>query len=373
MVAPRTPAYNTSVGQADKTQHVAQNPPLDATAARWIDAHFRDRWRAILGVDDMVGLVLDHLERRGILASTYVFFSSDHGYKLGEWRIGCSKQHPMESDVHIPFFARGPGIAPGTRLSALVSNVDIAPTFIDIAGLPPNPEHDGRSLLPMLHTAQGSTQRRTLEGSWRTTQIIEYLSVGTYYNDHAAIWVSGPAAVPGTPVVYGHGPFTPVAVNASEKSCAASENKSVGRVGAGECYFVDSTESNNWIAIRVRNATDNFVYAESFGAQAMNTPILGPSGMVMGKGIFKCLEGDLCQHELYHYGPINASEYPHYPVMTDERWCLVNSYKSSSLALQEALHAELKASYCAQRRLAVDRMECSSGSDAQWGQVSHSD
>lgn len=92
-------------------------------------------------------------------------------YKLGEWRIGCSKQHPYESDVHIPFFARGPGISPGTMLSALGSNIDIAPTFIDIAGLPPNPEHDGKSLLPMLLSKDGSDERQAIEADWRTSQV----------------------------------------------------------------------------------------------------------------------------------------------------------------------------------------------------------
>lgn len=41
--APRTPAYNASVGQADKTYHIAQNPPIDAAMETWIDRHFRDR------------------------------------------------------------------------------------------------------------------------------------------------------------------------------------------------------------------------------------------------------------------------------------------------------------------------------------------
>lgn len=42
--------YNTSVGQADKTMHVAQNPPINDDMAYWIDQHFKDRWRAIVGV-----------------------------------------------------------------------------------------------------------------------------------------------------------------------------------------------------------------------------------------------------------------------------------------------------------------------------------
>jgi N-acetylglucosamine-6-sulfatase len=95
LTAPRTPAYNASgAAIASKAQHIAQNPPLDAEAEAWIDIHMRNRWRAIQGVDDMIALVVARLEALGVLDDTYIFFSSDHGYKLGEWRVGCSKQHP---------------------------------------------------------------------------------------------------------------------------------------------------------------------------------------------------------------------------------------------------------------------------------------
>ena len=73
----RTPAYNTSVGQEDKTRHVAQNPPINAEMETMIDQHFRDRWRAIVGVDDMVGLIHQELEKLGVLDNTYMFYSSD--------------------------------------------------------------------------------------------------------------------------------------------------------------------------------------------------------------------------------------------------------------------------------------------------------
>ena len=111
--------------------------------------------------------------------------------------------------------------------------------------------------------------------------------------------------------------------------------------------------SNNWLAIRVRNATHNFQYVESFGSQAMKAPAGGA-----GTGVFKCIQGDFCQRELYHYGAINASEYPHYPVMTDARWCMDNAYAAASGAVKASLHAQLKASYCDSRRLGADRMEC---------------
>ena len=140
--------------------------------------------------------------------------------------------------------------------------------------------------------------------------------------------------------------------------CPGSENATAGKVGEGKCYFVDSQQSNNWLALRVRNATHNFVYVESFGKTAMNMPITkhsekvsennrvgqagqeeqaGQAGQVVqvegkagrkgkAKGVFKCVEGDLCQIEFYDYGPI-TSDYPHFPVVGDEaRWALDNTY-----------------------------------------------
>jgi N-acetylglucosamine-6-sulfatase len=352
--APRTPAYNTSEGQLQKTAHIRQNPSwaIGSAMEAGIDTHFRDRWRAISGVDDMVGLLHDHLETLGVLDNTYIFLTSDHGYKLGEWRLGCSKEHPFETDVHIPFFARGPGIAPGTRITALGSNIDIAPTFIDIAGLPPHPEHDGKSLLPML-TAGSSAKALAAEraAGWRTSLMIEYFAVGTYYNDHAALWVSGPAATPGTAVVYEKGPMSNDR-KMTAKSCEASELTTPGVVGEGKCWFVDSKASNNWIAIRIRNSTSNLLYVESFGANSRSTKTFTGDGV----GVYKCIAGDACNWELYDYGKI-TSDYPNYPVMTRERWNIDNLYAAQSNATKLALATTLKAAYCDTNRL-VDRMGC---------------
>ena len=68
--APRTPAWNASDGQLGKAMHVQQNPPLSAEMEEYIDVHFRDRWRAIVGVDDMVGLLVDALQAWGLLETT---------------------------------------------------------------------------------------------------------------------------------------------------------------------------------------------------------------------------------------------------------------------------------------------------------------
>ena len=116
---------------------------------------------------------------------------------------------------------------------------------------------------------------------------------------------------------------------------------------------MDSQESNNWVALRVRNATHNYIYVESFGSKAMNAPTPGGAG----KGIFECLEGDLCQTELYDYGPIEA-EYPNYPVMTDQRWSIHNVYKSTTPAMKHELHHNLREAHCSTKRLDVDRFGC---------------
>eukprot|EP00039_Didymoeca_costata_P023725 m.8033 g.8033 ORF g.8033 m.8033 type:complete len:597 (-) comp3823_c0_seq1:58-1848(-) len=364
MKAPRTPAYNTDRGQANKTLHVAQNPELDAEAMAKIDQHFEDRWRAIVGVDEMLRLVYNEIESLGVLDNTYFFMSSDHGYKLGEWRIGCSKQHPYESDVHVPFFARGPGIKPGTMMTQIAGNIDITPTLLDIAGVPDFAQgHDGGSLMPFLAPEKSnliastkdskSDGKVTLEeytANWRTQNLIEYISVGTYYNDHAKLWMAGPT--PGnSSIVYGAGPFSPDA-NFQEAKCAGSEGEN--GVGNGKCYFVDSQKSNNWIALRIRNSSHNVVFVESYGANAMSKPIFGRNG---AKGKFKCLPGDACQRELYDYGPI-TSDYPNFPVMTDARWNINNIYGTLSADEKAAYHTALKNAYCHSRRLPEDRMNC---------------
>lgn len=94
MGAPRTPAYNTSVGQADKALHVAQNPPINEEMATMIDKHFRDRWRSIVGVDDMIRLIWQELETLGVLSNTYIFYSSEYAPRC---RVSLGSRRPEQS------------------------------------------------------------------------------------------------------------------------------------------------------------------------------------------------------------------------------------------------------------------------------------
>ena len=129
------------------------------------------------------------LSSRKALSKTFVLYSSDHGYKLGQWRIGTSKEHPYESDIRVPFFIRGPGIAAGANYTSQISgNVDVLPTMLELAAgaqfvAAVNP--DGRSMASFL--VQGLPARPNAP-AWRDHFLNEYYSVCTYYNDHSTCW-----------------------------------------------------------------------------------------------------------------------------------------------------------------------------------------
>mmetsp|Transcript_26512 Transcript_26512/g.57466 ORF Transcript_26512/g.57466 Transcript_26512/m.57466 type:complete len:170 (-) Transcript_26512:328-837(-) len=96
-----------------------------------------------------------------------------NGYHLGQFRLPTSKQQIYETDIHLPLYVRGPGIKSGVELDALVGNVDIAPTLLDLAGAQKD-DMDGKSLMP--HLVSGSEKSAH---PWRTSFLVEYLSVGS--------------------------------------------------------------------------------------------------------------------------------------------------------------------------------------------------
>jgi len=113
----------------------------------------KDYYRLITGADRVIGRIRDELARRGQATNTVILFLSDNGDMMGDYLIGgkellydVSLRIPMiVFDPRVPFFARG------QRRSELVLNIDIAPTALDLAGLPV-PEHmQGRSLAPLVH------------------------------------------------------------------------------------------------------------------------------------------------------------------------------------------------------------------------------
>ncbi len=123
---------------------------------------YRSRQEALLAVDEAVARLLAVLTETGQLADTYVVFTSDNGFFLGEHRIPNGKTLAYEPSARVPLLIRGPGIPAGGSSRELVANVDLAPTFAAIAGASPRRTLDGRSLLPYATDTRRSSSRSLL-------------------------------------------------------------------------------------------------------------------------------------------------------------------------------------------------------------------
>tara|TARA_B110001452_G_scaffold234810_1_gene213318 strand:- start:85 stop:1779 length:1695 start_codon:yes stop_codon:yes gene_type:complete len=162
LAAPRTPAYNASKEQLAGHHHlIANQDMITPEQGVFIDGLFRDRWRTLLSVDDAVAGVVAAVRSLGAFDSTYFLVTSDHGYNLGQHRLPSCKLNVYDHDIRIPMLIAGPGVRPGA-FAHIGSNVDVAPTLLDLAGLPEAADMDGTSIAPLLIDAtHAKTPRAT--------------------------------------------------------------------------------------------------------------------------------------------------------------------------------------------------------------------
>lgn len=150
VVAPRPPSFDEA-DVSDKPAYVRERAPVESHQVFNWDLLYRNRARSMLAVDDMIGSLVVELERLGELDNTYIIFTSDNGFHIGQHRLAPGKFTPYEEDIHLPLFVRGPGIEPGSVLTREAINTDIAPTIAEIGGASIPEFVDGRSLVPLLH------------------------------------------------------------------------------------------------------------------------------------------------------------------------------------------------------------------------------
>lgn len=125
----------------------------------------RNYYALITGIDRAAGRMIESLRRRGQLDNTIIVYTSDNGFYLGEHGL-AGKWLMHEESIRVPLLAAGPGIASGRRVDAMSLNIDIAPTLLDLAGVPAVPSMQGRSLLPFL---------RGENPKWRTEWFYEHV------------------------------------------------------------------------------------------------------------------------------------------------------------------------------------------------------
>jgi arylsulfatase A-like enzyme len=122
-------------------------------------------FRCISAADDNVGRLLQTLDELGLAEDTVVVFTSDNGYYHGEHGLG-DKRSVYDESLRIPMLVRYPKAFPkGTTRDELVLNIDIAPTFLDLAGVQPTREMQGTTMRPLL---SGKT------APWRQSFLAEY-------------------------------------------------------------------------------------------------------------------------------------------------------------------------------------------------------
>ncbi|KAJ7579710.1 alkaline-phosphatase-like protein, partial [Mycena floridula] len=150
--APRSPNFNPKV-QNGKPSWVGQLPFMDDRSIEFSDETYRRRAQALKGVDEMIDNLLDILDQSGKPNNTYVVFTSEHGYHLGNHRMVAGKEVPYREDTSVPFMIRSPVDSeryltfiidsldllthsyPGVSIDLPSNHVDMAPTFLDLAQL----------------------------------------------------------------------------------------------------------------------------------------------------------------------------------------------------------------------------------------------
>ena len=117
------------------------------------EALYRGYCETLFGLDENIGRLLDGLEKNNLATNTLVLYMGDNGFALGEHGFYDTRD-AYEESMRVPMLAWAPGlIKPGTVVTQLVQNIDVASTFLDSAAVtaPTNaPAMDGRSFLPLL-------------------------------------------------------------------------------------------------------------------------------------------------------------------------------------------------------------------------------
>jgi len=158
------------------------NPDKHGCCDNWEEVRqhrvYRNRTSAALDLDDFLKIIFKGLEDLNLLDTTYVIFSSDNGYHLGEHRLLFGKSHPYETDTRLPMYIRGPGIPKGEVRIHPTTHLDITATIADLANIPsssPPFPIDGKSFKEVLTATPPSLNK------WRNFSFSEFfVTVNTW-------------------------------------------------------------------------------------------------------------------------------------------------------------------------------------------------
>ncbi len=168
VTAPRPPSFNEA-DVSDKPPAIRNLPLLTDEQIAEIDIEYQTRLESLQAVDEGIERIIATLAARGELENTYLFFTSDNGYHLGQHRFPNGKWEIYDEEIRVPMIVRGPRVPAGVTRNHFVLNIDFAPTIAALAGIHPDHTVDGQSFVPLFdHTPPRPRQ-------WRQDFLVEIL------------------------------------------------------------------------------------------------------------------------------------------------------------------------------------------------------
>uniref|UniRef100_A0A6P7G1Q0 N-acetylglucosamine-6-sulfatase-like n=1 Tax=Diabrotica virgifera virgifera TaxID=50390 RepID=A0A6P7G1Q0_DIAVI len=146
--AVRTPSFNHS--GYGKHWLLRMSPQYLPENVDILDSIQQHRLESVLAVDELVERIVYKLKDLNIFQETYIIYTSDNGFHIGQFSQPWDKRQPYETDIRVPFLVSGPNVPRKTIETFPISSVDIAPTILDLAGVDIPRSMDGESFKKQL-------------------------------------------------------------------------------------------------------------------------------------------------------------------------------------------------------------------------------
>jgi arylsulfatase A-like enzyme len=109
-------------------------------------------------VDELVDGIVSRLADHGVIDNTYIIYTTDNGFHIGQHRLQPGKQCGFEEDINIPLVIRGPAVPRGAISEIVSSHTDLAPTILGLIGAKPRDDFDGVAI-PVTEKGLGEAER----------------------------------------------------------------------------------------------------------------------------------------------------------------------------------------------------------------------
>lgn len=143
---PRTENFNPDAPSG--ANWMLKLPKRSEEVVDYDDHFYRQRLRALQSVDELVDRVIVRLEELNILDNTYIVYTSDNGFHIGQHRLSPGKECGFEEDINVPLIIRGPNVPEQHVTEIVTTHTDLAPTILSLVGgqIPGAAKFDGAAI-----------------------------------------------------------------------------------------------------------------------------------------------------------------------------------------------------------------------------------